>query len=410
MLDSVDSSTRIISSRQTHRTLNLFRLVFSLGISVALTPLQAAPYTPTSDAQVLERLPARADAAGLRRVNELRRQLASTPQDAALAVGLAKAYYELAAAEGDPRYIGYAQAALAPWWKEPNPSPEIRVERAVILQFNHHCEEALADLRAAVHAQPGNALAWAWMAAIAMVQAQYPQAREACTRMAPHTSALVATACSAAVDAHTGRAAAATAALQTELRTTAPPAEQLWALTRLAETQERLGDAAATQSSFQRGLALALPDVYLLAAYADFLLDQGRAAEVLVLLKDKARADVLLLRLALAARATNSPQLKTWQDDLTARFAAARLRGDSTHVKEESRFVLALQGDAQRALALAAENYAVQREPADARILLEAALAAGKPEAAAPVLAWMRESKIESKALGALAQKLGARP
>ena len=38
-------------------------------------------------------------------------------------------------------------------------------------------------------------------------------------------------------------------------------------------------------------LALGLPDTYLEAAHADFLLDRGRAAEVLRVLVDRGRAD-----------------------------------------------------------------------------------------------------------------------
>ena len=348
----------------------------------------------------------------MRGITELRRKLAQKPRDPELAVSLAQRYYEQAGAEGDPRFIGDAQAALAPWWAESNPPSEIRVERAVILQYNHQFDQALADLQALTEDDPEDlqAQAWAWIAAIRMVQAQYPAAREACRRLAPQTTELAATACSASVDAHTGQAAAASSAMESALRThaQAPADEQLWVLTRLAETLERLGDATAAEGAYKRALALAVPDVYLLAAYADFLLDQSRPAEVLALLKDKSRADVLLLRLALAAKAAASPDLEAWKGDLAARFAAARLRGDTTHLKEESRFVLGLQGDAERALKLAVENYTVQREPADARILLEAAVAARKPEPAAPVLAWMRESKIESRALAALAQRLAA--
>jgi 6-phosphofructokinase len=51
----------------------------------------------------------------------------------------------------------------------------------------------------------------------------------------------------------------------------------------------------------------------------------------------------------------------------------------------------------------------VQREPADARTLLEAALAAHQPQAAAPVLDWLQRSGIESAVLRDLATQLGAR-
>jgi len=96
--------------------------------------------------------------------------------------------------------------------------------------------------------------------------------------------------------------------------------------------------------------------------------------------------------------------------ELAARFDAARARGDTTHRKEESRFVLAIGHDAARALALAQANYAQQRELADARILLEAALAARQRTAAEPVLQWMASSGVESPLLHALAAQLRALP
>jgi hypothetical protein len=146
--------------------------------------------------------------------------------------------------------------------------------------------------------------------------------------------------------------------------------------------------------------------VYLQAAYADFLLDRGRAGEVLSLLKDQTRADVLLLRLAIASKVTNDPRRDAFARDLAARFDAARARGDSSHEKEESRFALAVQGQAERALQLALANYRKQREVADARIVLEAALAARQPAAAQPVLQWMAATGVESPALHTLAAKL----
>jgi tetratricopeptide (TPR) repeat protein len=381
-----------------------------LPLLLAAGPALAAPRQPTSDAEVLERLPARALDPRQREMSELRRQLAARPDDLDLALRLARRYYAEVAAEGDPRYIGYAQAALAPWWSLPDPPQRVRVMRAILLQFNHQFDAAVADLQAAVKADPADGEAWAWLAAIAMVRADYALARSACEGGAPQASATVAAGCRAHVDATTGHAAAAATALRTALRDDpqADAGERLWALTRLAEIEQRRGRTAAAEAAYREALALGITDGYLLAAYADFLLDQGRAAEVLALLQGRERSDLLLLRLALAAKASADPQQARWQRDLAARFDAARLRGDTVHQKEESRFALQLLGDAPRALALARENYAVQREPSDARTLLEAALAARQPEAAAPVRAWMKSSGIESFVLQDLARQLGA--
>lgn len=381
-----------------------------------LKPVWAAPFTPLSDQEVLEVLPARAADPRMRELRAMRSQLAANPRDAGTAVRLARRYYEDVAAEGDPRYIGYAQAALAPWWNDAAPPIPVRVVRAVLLQFNHQFDAALADLDAVVAQDPGQGEAWAWQAAIRLVQGDTAGARRACGQVLRLGSPLIGAACVAQVDALTGQAARAAQALQAALAShpRANAEERLWVLTRLAETEERLGRHAAADASYQRALALGLADGYLLAAYADFLLDQGRPAEVLALLKDKARSDLLLLRLALAAKALGDPRLGAWQNDLAARFAAAGLRGDTVHQKEESRFVLGVlaadRGKApdslQRALRLARANYAVQREPADARILLEAAVAARQPDAAAPVLQWMAASGIESQALQSLARQL----
>ena len=394
---------------------------FTLFLLIALCPgwAIAAPFVPTSDAQVLERLPSRSTDPRARELQELRAAWRSQPQDVVAAVNLARAYFNAVAAEGDPRYIGYAQAALAPWWTLPSPPDDVRVLRAILRQFDHRFDASLVDLDAVVTSNPKNAEAWSWRAAIHMVQANYPQARISCEALAPLTSALIAAACAAQVDATTGRTAEAAAALRKALQvaTTSSASEpkakaeqRLWVLTRLAETEERRGAYAEAEAAFREAVSLNINDIYLQAAYADFLLDQGRAAEVPALLKDRGRADVLLLRQALAAQALGAPDAAALSRELGARFDAARLRGDTTHRKEESRYVRSLTGPsrADTALKLAIENFAEQREPADARILLEAAIAAKQPAAAEPALQWMAKSGIDSMALKKLTAQLAS--
>ncbi len=383
-------------------------LCLALLLAAFAGNVAATPYTPGSDAEVLEVLPARAADPRMRQLRELRAELTRNPNSPDLAVHLARRYYNEVAAEGDPRYIGYAQAALAPWWGMADPPVAVRVMRAILLQFSHQFDASLADLEAALQQDPQQGEAWAWQAAIRMVQADYSGAQRACEQVASLATPLIGIACIANVHSVTGHASAAATRLRNALsqHPEATPEEQLWVLTRLAEIEDRLGRHTEAEASYRRALGLGLTDGYLLAAYADFLLDRERPAEVLGLLKDKTRSDLLLLRLVLAAKALKSPMLAIWQHDLSARFEDARLRGDATHQKEESRFTLGVLGQAPQALKLAQQNYAVQREPADARILLEAALAAGQPAAAEPVLQWMAASHIESTALNALARKL----
>ena len=81
------------------------------------------------------------------------------------------------------------------------------------------------------------------------------------------------------------------------------------------------------------------------------------------------------------------------------RFAEARARGTALHVREEAMFTLKLLGDAAHALALAQQNWQAQREPADARILLEAAIAAHQPQGATEAVKWMEQTGIEDPVL-----------
>ncbi|MDB5822319.1 MAG: hypothetical protein JWR21_1023 [Herminiimonas sp.] len=378
--------------------------VFLLG---CVNAVSAAPYVPRSDDRVLERLPLRANDPVAKEISTLRASLRSDPNNVGVAVKLARRYYEQVAEEGDPRYLGYAQAALAPWWEMASPPTEVQILRASLAQFRHDFDGALADLSAVILREPRNAQARALRATIHIVQARYEQARPDCQALHGVTSELTATGCEAMVDGLTGKVAAAYATLSESYRVNsqATPAEKLWVLIRLAEMAQRQGRADAAERHFKEALALNITDTFLLAAYADFLLDQKRYAEVQAMLKDKTPSDGLLLRLALAERELKAPTAAERAAQLSARYQAAGMRGDTVHQQEESRFDLQIFNDAPRALWLARENWKVQKEPRDARVLLEAAKAARDPEAAAPVLSWLGSSHIEDAFLTDLARQ-----
>jgi hypothetical protein len=182
--------------------------------------------------------------------------------------------------------------------------------------------------------------------------------------------------------------------------TGASASERAWAWTTLAETRARLGETATAETAFKQALILAPNDVYTRAAYADLLLDLDRARDVRALLSaDAAQADATLLRVAIAAQRNADADAAALSAILSQRFTEARARGDQTHQREQARFVLVVQRDPARALDLARSNFAVQREPADARILLECAIAAGDAQAAQPALEWMRDTGIDAPQL-----------
>ncbi len=382
-------------------------------LAASATAVHAAPYVPKDDAQVLERLPVRPGDPIGRELRGLRAALAQDPTDLDIAIKLAERYFELAGAEGDPRFIGYGQAALTPWWDLEDPPIEARVMRAILKQYSHDFLGAMRDLEEATTEDPGNALAWSWRAAIHMVQADYAAARTDCEALVGLRTGLRAVGCTTYLDGTTGRAAEAHRTLADALTrsTGVAPELRVWVLTRLAEMSLRQSDAKQAEEHFRAALALDVRDQFLLSAYADFLLDQGRASEVIPLLRDWVRSDVLLLRLALAEKATGAPLAKEHIGALRARFEAAALRGDKLHQQEEARCNLFLLGDKERALTLARENWTLQREPRDARILLEAALAMKDPAAAQGAIDWLEKSRHEDPLLRRLALELkGLKP
>ncbi len=252
--------------------------------------------------------------------------------------------------------------------------------------------------------QPTNAQAWLTKASILQVQARYDDARRACQRLARVAASHVLLGCLGDIAGVTGQSTKSRELLQQiQSDSTLTGRERIWIATILAETAARTGAIREAEVSFSEAFKVGIKDQYLLGAYSDFLLDHRRYQDVISLLQSETRADGLLLRLALAEQALRLPAFKTHTAELTARFAASRERGTYLHVREEARFALALLHDAKLALPLAQDNWNVQREPADARILLESAFAAGNRTAAQPVLDWMKTNHVEDFRLRQLA-------
>ncbi len=336
----------------------------------------------------------------------MRRELARDPHNLQLATRVARRYIERARAEADPRYLGYAQAALAPWWHLDSPA-SVLVLRATIRQSLHDFSNALADLSLALKIQPDNAQAWLTRATIQQVRGEFAESVRSCQPLERLAGELMATACWAGATSLNGQAESSYERLRKVLaaQRDAAPGLRMWVLTSLAEMAHRRGKSRDAEAHFREALALGVADAYLKAAYADFLLDQGRPAEVRALLKNQTRADGLLLRLTLAERALMARRAEEHADALKARFSASRMRGDSLHRREEARFTLHVLKQPHEALRLAQENWAVHREPWDARIYLEAALAARNPGAARPVLDWLRENRMQDVKLASLAEE-----
>lgn len=358
------------------------------------------------DTDVVAEVPARRRDPATAERTRLRRALDANPRDLTAASRLARMLIAAARSGGDPRHLGRAEAALRPWWDDPDPPAEALLLRATIRQSRHEFGPALADLDRLVAATPDDAQVWLTRAVVLGVRGRYAEGLASCARLEALASPLVVAACRAPLLGVTGRARTAAAALAGELRHARSGVEAVWAEAVLADLAVWSGDPGGAEARLRRLLARAPEDRAARAALADLYLDEGRAAEAAALTDGSDQDDGLLLRRAIAQAqggAGGDGHGPPAAREMAARFEAARLRGDSVHQREEARFALAVERDPARALRLAQQNWLVQREPADASILLEAAVAAGAPRAAAPALSWLADTGCQWPRLHALA-------
>lgn len=366
------------------------------AVLLALAPpwLMAAAYTPASDNEVVERLPSRV--LGVAERQEERRQralLRQQPASLPLALRSAREAIDRARERGDPRELGQAQAALAPWWAQATPPAPVRLMRAIILQSQHDFEGSLKDLDALL--APGadaplgvRAQAELTRATVLQVTGRWAEAAAGCERLQGPAYAVLGDAvrlpaqvCRAELLSLQGREQDADRLLQPLIR--AAGTDDAWMTLVRAERADRRGQPEA--GALYRQALAAHADVYTLAAYADWLLARQQAPEAAQLLSGREEADALLLRLAIAWQRMGDPRAAAAIQTLSERFAASAARGDRGHEREQAMFALHLAHEPARALALAQANWQRQKEPVDALLLLAAATAAGQPAAAAPV-------------------------
>lgn len=342
---------------------------FSLSAGVAAEPLR-----PQSDSEVVEVLgsagPARAEE------REMRRRLRADPGNATLAVALARRYFEQAREQGEPRHAGRAIALLEPWQPFDRAPADVVLMMATLQQHLHDFDGSSALLEQLVQRAPGHAQAWLTLATVRRVQGRYAASDAACKALLDSGAALHGRACQAENLALRGEFDAARRRFDALLAIPdLTPPTRAWLFTSVAEMETRAGRARAAEAAFRAALA-AEPDEYARLAYADFLLANNRAAEVPALLREAARSDPVLLRLAQAATARRAPDASA--AELRARIAQAGIRpqAQATHAREQALFALDVERDPQRALALAQVNVKHQREPIDLLLLARAARAA----------------------------------
>ena len=368
--------------------------VLTAALAGALSaPANARPYVPKSDGQVLAELPAGAHHAEL-----TARRMASGRLD--VAVPLAQFYIQQARSTGDLRFLGYAEAVLAPWVAPNSSAPAALVLQATIQQSRHEFDAALTTLDRVFSRRREDPQAWLTRATILRVQGRYALGVAACEEFGRSADRAVASICRQSLRGLNGHLQSAYDTLAQDPAQGLLDPERAWRDSELGEMAVRLGRDAEAERWFLEELALLPHDFYVRAAYADLLLRQHRPAQVLALLKGQGSIEPLLLRMVIAERQLHDPHLAQDRMQLEAAFGAEAERGEPVHRREQARFLLEVASQPRAALAVALTNWQVQREPDDALVLVNAARAVGELHQAAPALEFLRDQGVLDARLG----------
>ena len=381
-------------------------IIAAVVATLVASAASAAPYRPSDDATVLVTVP-HAAASTQTTFRNAQNALAANPSDLNLALEVARAAIRDGRASADPRRYGQAQAALAPWWSIPDAPMSVRVLRAIIRQSLHDFAGAEADLDAILLLDPRNGQARLTRAFVRQTVGALADAKDDCRRLPQSLGPTAAAVCLLRVEALTGSAGTALERLDYIIKADgrSEPLVRRWAQAVGADMAAMLGQTEVADRRFSEATADG-GDIPTLVAFADHLLDTDRPAEVLALLAGRSEADIVYLRLAIAGKRLDDARAPQWTALLADRFAAAKAGGVQLHLREEARFELEVRGDAATALGLALANWKVQKEPSDARLVLQAALAADDLVAAADVLAFIEKTGLADTRIKPLQDKI----
>ncbi|WP_176579657.1 hypothetical protein [Azohydromonas lata] len=371
-----------------------------LALVAAAVPAAAAPLLPASDAQVVQRLPARLLPAPARGG-------APAAMVPAQAVEAARHLMEQARREGDPRPAGQALALLAPWREAADAPAPVVVMLATVEQYLHDFEGAARRLQALLARDPQQPQALLTLATLRRVQGRLTESDAACQALAATRAApLHARACQAENDGLRGHFDQARASFEALLLEAGGDASlRGWLLTSLGELQARAGEAAQAEQSLRAALQ-AQPDGYTALALSDLLLAQGRGAEVPALLRHEPRSEGVLLRLA-AAESASADGEGPAGTELRERLAQAALRPGASllDARERALFELDVRRAPHAALAAARDNVTRQREPLDLLLLARAARATGDTAAMAQTHALLAQVGLRDRRIEKVLQK-----
>ena len=363
-----------------------------LALTALVPTLKAAePFRPKDAGFVVAELPGGA----VRSRDSFARQMLLSRSDPQKAAQLAAALLEQARVSAQPQLYGRAESVLAPWVARPTVPAALLTLEADVLQQRHEFGPAIGLLDRAIAQDPRAAHARLMRANVHIVTGEFDRARPDCTWLLGSGEQWAGSVCLAQVLGSTGQLERARVLLErlTAEESAGPSVDvRAWTLAVRADLDMRAGALAEAQTALTRAVALAPASDYVRLALADVLIARGYLTDAVSVLGAARPSVGALLRRAIALARAHDSQMQGSLAELRERLAVSAQRGERTHLREEARLALEFANDRRAALALARDNFAVQRETEDVRLLARAATDARDTAAIASLEAWIRRT------------------
>lgn len=411
-------------SRPAQRTLGLLgAVVFSLPW-LCSTAMGQARFEPSEDRVVLP-VSVHSASGAQQSLRSLDKAWRAQPQDLGTALAYARAVFTLGLNEGDLRWYGSAKAALAPWWTAQDLPAEAFFLRGLVKQGFHDFHAGLQDIDRAIALTPERAELWSWRFALhlllADMRAAQQDSEEIARRFGPEEGQIY----RAVLGYRTGQASAAVLVLSRAVRL--PPyqdaSSQDWLGFHWGEAHRVAGQPARAAAVWAERLRVSPQSHLIRLSLADLYNQQGQYRQAKDTatgrLSGKNRApasqfaaltDALLMQALLASRGLKDADEALLAGQLAARLQTQGLRQEALIERPKLIYQIAYGQDLKAGLALSIENWQLQKEPPDALLFVQAALALGQARAAEPVLTWAQQTAYTDPQLAPLLAQLQAHP
>jgi tetratricopeptide (TPR) repeat protein len=356
----------------------------------------AEPYLPKSRSDVIYEAKAEWDAALVRPGPG-----SQNPDEAA---ATAARFVSQGERSDDPRFYGYARAALKPWKDDPSPPRKVLEQRVRIAQSLHDFDAALADIQRMLHKQPNDVNALLSASLIHQDAGRFDTAKATCDRVALSSHAHW-TLCAADLSSVTGGADEAYALLEQNVAQLRDLRTQAWASGLLAQIADRRGSRELAIANFERSLQLAPDAVPLRKSYLNFLYENRHAVRMNALLTNATEDGPYFFHVCLLKKLQGAAGTSRCLDALTKKYQHAANRGDKPHYFEEIVVALDFSNDPAHAFELALQNWNVNKKPSDAVLLAKASVATKNKDVLLSLSSWKRETKLEDTRLDRLLSK-----